>query len=281
MKKLTAPLVMAVLLATGCANQVKQDVTSTETIHRELLSETVSMTPLQGTISPQNSLEASAVALRYDTITQEKVTRKTVTNVVDVATPYSAARELYEFPAGILSIAGGIVINAVDFALLGMLPNSITEAPLAVGFAGINPFLNIESKNRVVSTPVSTDAVTLDEKVEVTTIPLAGKPITFASGESSLTAMTGNDGVVNAFLGGVVSPESTELLISVENLEDQALKVYVPRWIRKQAEEAQTILSKYQPGSGEAINAHELESDLEKLESMGYHEYVQLIEQHP
>lgn len=280
MKKLTAPLVLAVLLATGCANQIKQDVTSTETVRRELLSETVSVTPLQGTISPQPSLESVAVSLRYDTITQEKVTRENLTRVVNIATPYSPARELYEFPAGIFAIAGGVVINVLDIALLGMLPDAITEPPLAVGFAGINPFLNIESEKRAVSTPVSKDTVVMDEKVEVTTVPLAGKPVTFASGDSSLTSITGNDGVVNAFVGGVISPTSAELVISVEDLEDQALKVYVPRGIRKNAEDAQAILNKYQPGSAGLANAEELEADLAKLESMGYHEYVQMIEQH-
>lgn len=278
MKRLTVPLILALLLATGCANHVKQDITSTENIQRERVSATVSVTPLQGTVSPQGSLESSAVVLRYDTITHEKVTRENITRVVDLSTPYSPARELYELPVGIVSIVGGIVINVLDFALLGLLPNAMTDVPVAVGFAGINPFMNIESRNRVVSTPVSNDTVIMDETVDVTTTPLAGKTVTFMSGDLRVTSTTGKDGVVSAFVGSIVTPASTELTVAVEGMPEHDLKVYVPRWIRKQADEAQTILAKYQEGSDEPTNAHDLELDLEKLESMGYHEYVQQIE---
>lgn len=278
MKKIPAFLLMATLFITGCANHVQQDVLSAENIQRERLSETVSATPLQGTISPQGGLESSSVVLRYDTIIQEKVTRENVTRVMDLSTPYSPVRELYELPVGIVAIAGGVVINVLDFALLGLLPNVMTDAPLAVGFAGINPFMNIESKNRVVSKLVSSDTIIMDEKTEVTTIPLAGKTVTFISGDRSLTAQTGEDGVVSAFVAPLVNSTATTLSVTLEGQEDKALTVYVPRLIRRQAEEAQTIMSKYVQDSETLAKTEILEQDLERLESLGYHDYVQQIE---
>lgn len=278
MKRITLPLITIILLATGCANHVKQDVTSTENIHRELLSETISITPLQNTVSPQNSLESSTVVLRYDTTIQEQVTRENLTRVVDVSTPYSPARELYELPVGVVAIAGGIVINVLDSALLGLLPNFMTDAPLAVGFAGINPFMNIESKNRVVSKLVSSDTEVMDTKTEVTTTPLTGKTVTFASGDLNVTATTGEDGIVKAFIGPIITHAVTTLTVAVESQEDKALELYLPRSLRKQAEEAQTIINKYQQDTAALANTEGLEQDLERLENLGYHGYVQLIE---
>lgn len=276
MKKLALPLIAA-LLATGCANHVRQDVLVSETINRDLVSEVVSVTPLQGTISPQGSVESSTVALRLDAIKQEKVVHETTTQVVDFVTPYSPLRELYEFPVGIGAIATGVVVNVLDFALLGLLPNSLTDKPLDVGFAGINPFMNIESRTRVEQKLVSEETAITDEKVEVTTLPLVGERVSFAFGDSSVTAETGQDGVATAFIGPVLSAASASLMMTVEGREEANRELYVPRRIRQQAAEAHAILGRY-AGGLENVDSESVEQDLARLEELGYHEYVRKIE---
>jgi len=67
---------------------------------------------------------------------------------VEFFTPYEGVREMYEFPVGLVMLPISITINFLDFATLGLIPNSFTDATLSIAFAGLNPALNIESDSR-------------------------------------------------------------------------------------------------------------------------------------
>jgi hypothetical protein len=207
----------------------------------------------------------------------------TNTTIFDAYTPYQGARELYELPLGLFATAGGVVINIVDFALLGLLPNNFTNGTLYVGFAGINPFMNIESKSRKELSVASELQKLLDERVERTVTPLTGQSLVVASKDVSHPLELDEKGEASLSLLELFEtlPQSRELVFSVENdgvkTEERAT---LSRRLQSGLFQAKNLLAKYDD-AGEALDSLDVSlaaRDILALSNLGFERESQQLE---
>lgn len=121
-------------------------------------------------------------------------------------TPYQPARELYEVPAGLVSVPLSIAFNALRVASLFYIPGDMVEGYTAWTYAALNPFMNVESSERVVRERIAvTDVEKFSEHRRVRT-SLVGAPVA-ARYDLGTPAdlVTGEEGVVTFHLLDVVS----------------------------------------------------------------------------
>jgi len=149
------------VMATGCQNHIKNEVKKEKNIKRVESQVTYFLNV------NQDIVDKPAIMLTLNKESKYKVveTEDRVTN--ELYTPYRGVYEFYEFPAGILVLPGAIVVNVVDFALLGLLPNHFTDDLLDISFTGMNPALNWESEERMESIVLNTESKEVDTRDEV------------------------------------------------------------------------------------------------------------------
>ena len=76
------------------------------------------------------------------------VTEFEVSRHYDRYTPYQAWRKLYEIPLGAVAVVAGVGANVANILTFGNVPDSATKGWFDYGFAGLNPFINVESHGR-------------------------------------------------------------------------------------------------------------------------------------
>jgi len=122
-------------------------------------------------------------------------------------------------------VVAGIGANVVNVVLLGNVPESATRGWISYGFAGLNPFLNVESNGRSQQNLASLDEQRRDSRLEYTSLPWAERPVRVSAGEQLHELNTDRNGVLHLnLLDGPFADQDIgpigKLLLSVEDEQD-------------------------------------------------------------
>ena len=154
-----------------------------------------------------------------------EVTEFEVTRHYDRYTPYQPWREVYEIPLGAVAVVAGVGANVVNVFTLGNLPDSVTKDWLSYGFAGLNPFMNVQSHGRAQQNLAGIDEVQLDKRTEYSSLPWSERPVQVKAGKETFELSTDKNGVLRVNLLDSPFAEHdinhlSRLLISVEDSND-------------------------------------------------------------
>jgi hypothetical protein len=154
-----------------------------------------------------------------------EVTEFEVTRRYDRYTPYQPWREVYEIPLGAVAVVGGVGANVVNVFALGNLPDSVTKDWLSYGFAGLNPFMNVQSNGRAQQNLAGIDEVQRDKRTEYSSLPWSERPVQVKSGKQTFDMTTDRNGVLRLNLLDSPFAENDlnhvgKLQISVEDAKD-------------------------------------------------------------
>lgn len=261
----------------GCANHVKVDTIVEANVVRTKLSHTIDIETNTGSLVTSPVINASV---------QENKAFKVATYELktdyDVVTPYQGARELYEFPVGVAALPVAVVVNMTDFLLFGLVPNKFTDSLLDWSFAGVNPFLNIESEERTERTVLKSDKKLLDEKEEHIKKPLFNQEIIVVAGDDDRMKITlDQNGKAEISLIKLSSVSNNidriKILAQAEDVFGEK-EIDVSRQLRNQLEQASVITKKYttlvfneaNPQDVEKVDLTVLSRDLMSLSKLGF-----------
>lgn len=251
MKDCSLVLLATALFLGGCANSLPIQKTVETNVERELKSYNLDIMTSEGS-SVVNSPRLQVSVQGAKTFTVKSFEHQVA---YDVFTPYQGLRELYEIPVGIATLPVAVTVNMVDFLLLGLLPNSFTDTLLDVSFAGLNPFLNIESESRFKKEVLSEEKKLLDEKEEFVKKPLAGGTLTIAAGTAKTTHTLDANGKAEIPLlpiGSALTEGAEHLLLEAESEGTKAtLQLDIGRQLEARIKQAAAITGKY----GSALSA--------------------------
>lgn len=235
----------AALLLSGCANQLPQRSEHEERIERKLLDHS-----LQIDVGEPRVLELPQRRVRVHEQKSFEVTVFEVTRRYDRYTPYQPWRELYEVPLGVLAVVGGISANALNVVLLGSLPDAATKDWISYGFAGLNPFMNVESNGRSQQNLASLEERRQDARAEYSSLPWAERPVQVKAGEQNHELLTDRNGILRLNL--LDSPFAEQdvariatLLLNVEDDQGTAradASLLVSRTLRGKLQEAHELI---------------------------------------
>lgn len=229
----------------GCANHLPQRSEHEERVERKLLNHA-----LQVDAGEPRVLELPQRRVRvYDQKTFE-VTEFEVTRRYDRYTPYQPWREIYEIPLGAVAVVAGVGANVLNVALLGSLPDTATKDWISYGFAGLNPFMNVESNGRSEQNLASIDEEQRDKRVEYSSLPWSERPVMVTAGKQTSELLTDRHGVLRLnLLDGPFSDQDIsrvgKLLLSVEDPQDGAraeTTLMVSRDLRGKLKEAHALI---------------------------------------
>ncbi|TWC38657.1 hypothetical protein FBY03_106156 [Pseudomonas sp. SJZ079] len=233
------------LFLSGCANQLPQRSEHEERVERKLLDHS-----LQIDVGEPGVLELPQRRVRVHEQKTFEVTVFDVTRRYDRYTPYQAWRELYEIPLGAVAVVAGVGANALNVAMLGSLPDSVTKDWISYGFAGLNPLLNVESNGRSQQSLASLDERRQDARSEYSSLPWAERPVLLKAGEQTYELLTDRNGILRLNL--LDSPFAEQdisrigtLLLSVEDPQGSAradATLLVSRTLRGKLQEAHTLI---------------------------------------
>ncbi len=154
--------------------------------------------------------------LKISKMSKTKVQRYELTIKKDVSTPYSGWREFYEMPAGFGMFPVALIVNTLDFATLGLIPNDLTDDSLDICCTGLNPFLNWESESRAQFTELETKSKMIDESFENLRAPGAGQKVLVYAEDTVLSEqVTNRKGNLDVDL---MSPELLPKVVAVREL---------------------------------------------------------------
>ena len=276
MKAIASAVLSLSILTTGCANHLPQHVETTSTIERETISKTID---IEGKGGAFRNWEVAVT-----TNEQFKVEHFNNMDTYEVFTPYQGARELYEIPVGLVCIVGGVVVNVVDFALLGLLPNKLTDGPLDVGFAGLNPFMNIESDKRNERVLLKSEKTKLDSKTESLKMPFADGDIQLSYSDVSVNKVLNKNGKLAFDVFNLAEETgvtlSGDVTVTVTDEDATGVRTFrLPRQFSVQLQEAKNIISLYDSGAAaESIDIEKAAKDVFYLASIGFDEESHRIE---
>lgn len=229
----------------GCANHLPQRSEHEERVERKLLNHA-----LQVDAGEPRVLELPQRRVRvYDQKTFE-VTEFEVTRRYDRYTPYQPWREIYEIPLGAVAVVAGVGANVLNVALLGSLPDTATKDWISYGFAGLNPFMNVESNGRSEQNLASIDEEQRDKRVEYSSLPWSERPVMVTAGKQTSELLTDRHGVLRLnLLDGPFADQDIsrvgKLLLSVEDPQDSAraeTTLMVSRDLRGKLKEAHALI---------------------------------------
>lgn len=229
----------------GCANHLPQRSEHEERVERKLLNHA-----LQVDAGEPRVLELPQRRVRvYDQKTFE-VTEFEVTRRYDRYTPYQPWREIYEIPLGAVAVVAGVGANVLNVALLGSLPDTATKDWISYGFAGLNPFMNVESNGRSEQNLASIDEEQRDKRVEYSSLPWSERPVMVTAGKQTSELLTDRYGVLRLnLLDGPFADQDIsrvgKLLLSVEDPQDGAraeTTLMVSRDLRGKLKEAHALI---------------------------------------
>ncbi len=208
------------LLVSGCANQMSQRSEHEERVERKLLDHS-----LQIDVGDPRVLDLPQRRVKIHEQKTFEVTEFEVTRNYDRYTPYQPWREIYEIPLGAVAVVAGVGANVVNVFTLGNLPDSVTKDWLSYGFAGLNPFMNVQSHGRAQQNLASIDEVQLDKRTEYSSLPWSERPVEVKAGKETFELSTDKNGVLRINLLDSPFAEHdinhlTRLLITAENGRD-------------------------------------------------------------
>jgi len=208
------------LLVSGCANHMSQRSEHEERVERKLLNHS-----LQIDVGEPKVLELPQRRVKINEQKTFEVTEFEVTRRYDRYTPYQPWREVYEIPLGAVAVVGGVGANVVNVFALGNLPDSVTRDWLSYGFAGLNPFMNVQSNGRAQQNLAGIDEVQRDKRTEYSSLPWSERPVQVKAGKQTFDMTTDRNGVLRLNL--LDSPFAEHdlnrigrLQISVEDAKD-------------------------------------------------------------
>jgi hypothetical protein len=179
------------LLVSGCANQMSQRSEHEERVERKLLDHS-----LQIDVGEPKELELPQRRVKINEQKTFEVTEFEVTRHYDRYTPYQPWREAYEIPLGAVAVVAGVGANIVNVFALGNLPDSVTKDWLSYGFAGLNPFMNVQSHGRAQQNLAGIDEVQRDKRTEYSSLPWSERPVQVKAGKQTFDMTTDRNGVL-------------------------------------------------------------------------------------
>lgn len=200
------------LLVSGCANQMSQRNEHEERIERKLLEHN-----LQIDLGKPEVLQTPQRRVRIRELKDFEVTAFETTRHYDRYTPYQPWREVYEIPLGAVAVVAGVGANVVNVATFGSLPDSVTKDWVSYGFAGLNPFMNVQSNGRAEQNLASIDEVQTDQRVEHNSTPWSERPVQVGTGRKTFDLETDANGVLRINL--LDSPFAEQDLTRVTRLQ--------------------------------------------------------------
>lgn len=200
------------LLVSGCANQMSQRNEHEERIERKLLEHS-----LQIDLGKPEVLQTPQRRVRIRELKVFEVTAFETTRHYDRYTPYQPWREVYEIPLGAVAVVAGVGANVVNVATFGSLPDSVTKDWVSYGFAGLNPFMNVQSNGRAEQNLASIDEVQTDKRVEHNSTPWSERPVQVGTGRKTFDLETDANGVLRINL--LDSPFAEQDLTRVTRLQ--------------------------------------------------------------
>lgn len=235
----------AALVLAGCANHLPQRSEHEERIERKLLDHS-----LQIDVGEPRVLELPQRRIRVHEQKTFEVTAYEVTRRYDRYTPYQPWRELYEVPLGAVAIVGGVGANVLNVVLLGSLPDSVTKDWISYGFAGLNPFMNVESNGRSEQNLANLDEQRQDARMEYSSLPWSERPVLVKAGEQTHELLTDRNGILRLnLLDGPFSEQDIgrvgTLLLSVEDPQSTTradATLLVSRTLRGKLQEAHDLI---------------------------------------
>jgi hypothetical protein len=248
-KMLLVPIILPLSLIGGCANHLPTQVVIEPIVDRVVVDHHYSLET-----DAKGYTDHAYIKLKSEESITYNVTKYEDTSTYDVFTPYQGVREFYEVPLGLITIPVAVAVNLVDFVLLGLIPNSLTNTPLNFGFAGLNPFLNIENDERTERTLISEQRNQIDAVEEFVKKPLNGELIKFSFGETELELPLDKSGKLSVnLLTALTSAEQPprEITFKVGDEKRSATQtLIISRKLRAQLSDAKPIMKKY---SGDEI----------------------------
>ncbi|MBV4486899.1 hypothetical protein HU727_014985 [Pseudomonas sp. SWRI153] len=217
---LGAAALCGALLVSGCANHMSQRSEHEERVERKLLDHS-----LQIDVGEPKVLELPQRRVKINEQKTFEVTEFEVTRRYDRYTPYQPWREVYEIPLGAVAVVGGVGANVVNVFALGNLPDSVTRDWLSYGFAGLNPFMNVQSNGRAQQNLAGIDEVQRDKRTEYSSLPWSERPVQVKAGKQTFDMTTDRNGVLRLNLLDSPFAENDlnhvgRLQISVEDAKD-------------------------------------------------------------
>ncbi len=179
------------LLVSGCANHMSQRSEHEERVERKLLDHS-----LQIDVGEPTVLELPQRRVKINEQKTFEVTEFEVTRRYDRYTPYQPWREVYEIPLGAVAVVGGVGANVVNVFALGNLPDSVTKDWFSYGFAGLNPFMNVQSNGRAQQNLAGIDEVQRDKRTEYSSLPWSERPVQVKAGKQTFDMTTDRNGVL-------------------------------------------------------------------------------------
>lgn len=216
----TSAALCAALLLGGCANHLPQRSEHEARVERKLLDHS-----LRIELGEPQVLELPQRRIRVQEQMTFEVVDFEVTRRYDRYTPYQPWRELYEIPLGIVAVVAGVGANVLNVVMLGNMPERATRDWISYGFAGINPFMNVESNGRSQQNLASLDEQRRDTRLEYTSLPWAERPVMVVAGPHTHELSTDRHGVLrlNLLDGPFADQDVTQigrLQLSVEDRQD-------------------------------------------------------------
>lgn len=187
----TGAVLCAALLLAGCANHLPQRSEHEARTERKLLDHS-----LRIEFGDPLVLELPQRRIRVQEQKTFEVTDFEVTRRYDRYTPYQPWRELYEIPLGAVAVVAGIGANVVNVVALGNVPTTATRDWISYGFAGLNPFMNVETNGRSQQNLASVQEQRRDARLEYSSLPWAERPVTVQAGEQSHQLNTDRNGIL-------------------------------------------------------------------------------------
>ncbi|EWC41846.1 hypothetical protein [Stutzerimonas stutzeri] len=274
----TSAALCAALLLGGCANHLPQRSEQEARTERKLLDHS-----LRIELGEPQVLELPQRRIRIQEQKTFEVTDFDVTRRYDRYTPYQPWRELYEVPMGFVAVVAGVSANVLNVVMLGNIPESATRGWISYGFAGINPFLNVESNGRSQQNLASLDEQRRDARLEYTSLPWAERPVQVVAGPQTHELTTDRHGILrlNLLDGSFADQDITQvgkLLLSVEDPQDGAradASLLVSHKLRGKLQEAHDLIFNDLEGDDVAQWVHRVR----RLSELGLEEEASELEQ--
>lgn len=239
----SATLCVALLLG-GCANHLPQRSEQEARTERKLLDHSLRIELGEPLLElPQRRIRV------VDQKTWEVVDIE-VTRRYDRYTPYQAWRKLYEMPLGAVAVVAGVGANVLNVVMLGKLPESATRGWINYGFAGLNPFINVESNGRSQQNLASLEEQRQDARLEYSSLPWAERPVRVIAGTEVHELNTDRNGVLRLnLLDGPFTEQNINLVgklqLQVEDPQDSTradATLMVSRNLRSKLLEAHELI---------------------------------------
>ncbi len=233
------------LLLSGCANHMSQRAEREDRAERKLLNHS-----LQIDVGQPEVLELPQRRVRIQDQKTFEVTEFEVTRIYDRYTPYQAWRELYEVPLGVVAVVAGVGANVVNVVLLGNVPETATKGWIDYGFAGLNPFMNVQSNGRSEQNLARINEQQKEKRTEYSSLPWTERPVLITAGPQTHELSTDRNGVLRLnLLDGPFAEQDVsrvgKLLLSVEDDQDKTraeATLQVSRTLRGKLLEAHALI---------------------------------------